>query len=217
MDNSFFYKHKSLYVFWLLWMAAGLSWVALNDKGQAILDLNHYYNGFTVPFFSFFTRMAEVMGVVLPLVYLLIFKSIREQLGFLMVAVLTLSLVYFFKNIVYDDAIRPIVYFERLGIELTNRSEITLNRKHSFPSGHTAAGFAYFMYLGLNANKKVLKAVFMVIAMLIGISRVFLAQHFVIDIMAGSALGVFIATVVYYFWIFGAKESSKLDRKLFNA
>ncbi len=218
MNNTFLYKRKYLFVICLIWVLIGFLWLILKHKGEAILMLNESYNSYSVPFFNFFTRMAEWMGFVFPFLFLLLFKSIRMQLGFIMVGVLTLILVFGLKNLVFDDAIRPIVFFENLDIPLLNRSEIPLNRKHSFPSGHTAAGFAYFFYLALCADKKFFSISFIVIAILIGLSRVFLAQHFVADVVAGSVLGVSIATSVYYLWIYKNRDIKKpIDRKLFNA
>lgn len=217
MTGAFFQKYKYLYITLFLWLMGGLFWVLFTQRADAILILNQYYNSISLPFFRFMTRMAEWVGFTVPLLFLVIFKSYRHQLGFVMVGLLTLALVTFFKEVVYHDAIRPIVYLENMGIPLPNHPEITLNRKHSFPSGHTTAGFAYFFFVALSAEKKFFSFLFLIIAMLIGLSRVFLAQHFVIDVVAGSTLGVFIATTVYYFWIFRNSSKNKgIDKKLFH-
>lgn len=217
MQESFFHKRRLLYFLWLVWVLLGLLWIGFRPKGEAILSLNAFYNTYSVAFFSFCTRLAEWKGFVFPFLYLMAFKSIRSQLGFLMVALATLLLVYLLKHFVYHDAIRPIVFLEQLNIHLPNRSEIPLNRKHSFPSGHTTAGFAIFFYMALIARKRGFKLLFLFTAMCIGISRIFLAQHFVTDVIAGSVLGVCIASTVYYFWIFKQRNNPKpVDRKLFD-
>ncbi|MFT5725329.1 MAG: membrane-associated phospholipid phosphatase [Bacteroidia bacterium] len=217
MRESFFYKRRLLFTTWLICFTVGVVIALITEKGDTILYLNNWYNSFTVPVFSFFTRMGEAAGFLVPFLYFLIFKPVKFQLGHLLVGLTTLILVYFFKHVVYPDSIRPIVFFEQLNIDLLNRSDITLNRKFSFPSGHTAAGFAYFFYAALCADKRVFTMVFFSTALLIGVSRIFLAQHFVLDVLAGSTLGVAIATVVYFYVIYKSSFSSPfLDKKLFH-
>ncbi len=216
-DSNFFYSRRLLYGIWLISLIVGYIIVANIGKGDAVLFLNQHYGKFTVPFFSLMTRMGEGMGFIIPFLYFLFFKPYKFQVGHLLVGVLTLVLVYFFKHIVYPDAIRPIVYFEQLNIDLLNRSDIPLNRKYTFPSGHTTAGFAYFFYAALSANKRVFSLLFFSTAVLIGVSRIFLAQHFLIDVLAGSTLGVAIASVVFYFVIHkNVFKSSALDKRLID-
>lgn len=217
MIKHFLHERRLLYSTWLISMSIGLGLLLSTHKGDVILWFNQFYTPASVSFFTFFTRMGEWAGFLLPFVYLLVFKPIRFQIGHLMVGILTLLLVLFFKQIIYPDAWRPIVFFEHYNIELINRPEIPLNRKHSFPSGHTTAGFAYFFYAALCANKRIFAFTFFAIAFLIGLSRIFLAQHFLADVVAGSTLGVAIATTVYYFFIFKQQgKTTKLDNFLFR-
>ena len=217
MNSGFFYKHRYVYVVWLVWIIGGLIWTLLSNREDAILWMNGTYNAYNVPVFAFITRLAEWMGFVFPLLYLLVFKSVRIQIGYILVAAITLLLVWFFKHVVFPDAIRPIVYLESLQLELANESGVPLNRKFSFPSGHTSAGFAYFFFIALIASKRRVSFLFLGLAMLIGISRVFLAQHFVTDVIAGSILGVLIASVVHYFWIYRhLGKRSSIDKTLWH-
>lgn len=217
MEEGYFYRRRLLYVTWLICITLGTIVVLSTNKGDAILYLNQYYTSFTVALFTFLTRLGEWAGFLIPFLYFMIFKPIKYQIGFLLVGLLTLILVYFFKHIVYPDALRPIVYFEQHFVELINRPEIHLNRKHTFPSGHTTAGFAYFFYAALCADKRIFTMLFFALAFLIGFSRIFLAQHFVADVVAGSALGVAIATLVYFYIIYkNSINKPFLNKKLFN-
>ena len=67
---------------------------------------------------------------------------------------------------------------------------------YSFPSGHatffTALAFAVFFY-----HKK-LGYFLMALAILIGIARIMAGVHFPIDILAGIAIGMFVAYMVKY-------------------
>lgn len=63
----------------------------------------------------------------------------------------------------------------------------------SFPSGHTTAIFSVlwvFLSLPLSRNKKIL---IFCIALLVTLSRVALAKHFMADVLAGAAVGTLVA------------------------
>jgi len=204
-------------VLWLLLVIIGSIVVIATDKGDSIRFFNQFYNDTSVPVFTFFTHLGEWVGIVIPFLYFLFFKPLKYQVGFILVALLTLVLVYFFKQIVYPDAIRPIVFFEQQLVDIVNRPEITLNRKHTFPSGHTTAGFAYFFYAALCADKRVFQLLFLALAFMVGLSRIFLIQHFVSDVVAGSVLGVAIASIMYYFVVHNnGFKSPRFNQKLFN-
>ncbi len=72
----------------------------------------------------------------------------------------------------------------------------------SFPSGHTTASFAIaFMILLMNWGKKRCWAgwALMVVATLIGFSRIYVGVHFPTDVLAGAAFGCACASLVYLF------------------
>ena len=217
MFRRFLQEYKGLYATWLIIVAIGALWAVVHDRGDAIRSLNTYYSPFTVQFFTLFTRVAEWSGFVIPFIYLLLFRTIRQQIGYALVGLLVLIFVTVLKEYVFSSAIRPISFFEQMGIDIANKPDVTLNRKHSFPSGHTTAGFAYFFYLALATRREYLRYGFLFVAICIGISRVFLIQHFMIDVLAGSVLGVSIASFIYYFVVdqkvWGNK---KLDEKFFS-
>jgi membrane-associated phospholipid phosphatase len=62
--------------------------------------------------------------------------------------------------------------------------------KFSFPSGHTATAFSMFFLLALIYNKKGVGLVCCLLAIIAGFSRMYLLQHFLLDVLAGSILGV---------------------------
>lgn len=67
---------------------------------------------------------------------------------------------------------------------------------YSFPSGHSATAFAFFIALSL-LNPKY-KPLFLVLAILIVLSRIILLQHYLSDVAIGSAIGAFCAYGIYY-------------------
>ncbi|TCD47637.1 phosphatase PAP2 family protein [Chlorobium sp. N1] len=79
----------------------------------------------------------------------------------------------------------------------------------SFPSGHSATAFSVAAALALLYPRAA--PVFYAAAALIAFSRMFLGQHFLSDVVAGSALGVATSLILYnrYF-----KESTHAPRQV---
>jgi membrane-associated phospholipid phosphatase len=67
---------------------------------------------------------------------------------------------------------------------------------YSFPSGHSATAFAFFMALTFMNPKY--KVYFLIAAFLVAVSRIVLMQHYLSDVLIGSAIGSFTAYWIYY-------------------
>lgn len=65
-----------------------------------------------------------------------------------------------------------------------------MNRTHSFPSGHTSTAFTLALLLASIVKRNIWVYVFPLIAFFVGYSRVYLAQHFVTDVLAGVFVGI---------------------------
>jgi undecaprenyl-diphosphatase len=66
---------------------------------------------------------------------------------------------------------------------------------HAFPSGHTAASTAFFLTLFF-AHRRV-GSVLLAIPLLIGFSRMYVAAHYISDVVGGALLGIAAALVVW--------------------
>lgn len=67
----------------------------------------------------------------------------------------------------------------------------------SFPSGHTATAFALFTGLSLWVRKGWIKVGLFFPALAVAFSRIYLMQHFLSDVLAGSFIGVGSAIAVF--------------------
>jgi membrane-associated phospholipid phosphatase len=61
---------------------------------------------------------------------------------------------------------------------------------YSFPSGHTAVAFAFATVAISNMGKKKWYLFVIPLAILVGLSRIFLGLHTVIDVVGGGTLGI---------------------------
>jgi membrane-associated phospholipid phosphatase len=68
---------------------------------------------------------------------------------------------------------------------------VEVYKSSSFPSGHTGTAFCFYLLFCLLINKKWWFFVGLIYALLVGYSRVYLAQHFPLDVAAG----IIVATI----------------------
>jgi membrane-associated phospholipid phosphatase len=127
---------------------------------------------------------------------------IRFRHAVFLVVVFLLSglVVQLLKRFVFADVARPMKYFEG------NHYLYLIKGVHqyccnSFPSGHSATAFGIFLCFAMVAKQNWLKFLLFIFACLIAYSRVYLSQHFLIDAMGGSLIGV-ITAIACYPWIY---------------
>ena len=130
--------------------------------------------------FQFLTQCGEFGAFILFGVAAFFWKP-RYAILIAVVGLLAMPVGYFVKDIIGVD--RPITYFEKnIGVEqLVLVPNVSLNRgQTSFPSGHTMAAFALYGLLALMAGHRHERwgLGFATMAILVGISRIFLVQHF---------------------------------------
>ena len=95
---------------------------------------------------------------------------------------------------------RPRAYFNAQWSHVHTIKGLYIFSTHSFPSGHTVTAFSLAIvitYLSRNKNWGILT---LLVAMLVGYSRMYLTQHFFEDVIAGSVIGV-IATIFWVGWL----------------
>ncbi|WP_299716236.1 phosphatase PAP2 family protein [uncultured Tenacibaculum sp.] len=194
--NSFLLYVKSirkevLIIYFVFFLAAALS-VVLYKKADLHLQMNRYHSSFFDVFFKYSTFLGDgIMFGVLTLLFL--FVKRKMALVFMVGGFLTLLITHFFKKVVFKGVPRPA---EFLGLENLHIIDgVKMAFWNSFPSGHTMTAFAIFAILCLYFRKCISQYVWVFLAVIAGFSRVYLSQHFLIDIFVGSILGVFIAFV----------------------
>ena len=79
---------------------------------------------------------------------------------------------------------------------------VVMGTLKSFPSGHSTSAFSVFLLLTYLVRRKAWGYAFVLLAALTAYSRVYLAQHFVEDVLAGSVLGTGI-TLALLAWLPG--------------
>ena len=89
---------------------------------------------------------------------------------------------------------------------------ISLN---SFPSGHATTSFAVFISLALLSKSQFNKICCLALAVLGAFSRVYLSQHWLIDVTIGSLIGLGFSLLMYIF-IMRENCFPKINKPLFK-
>jgi len=98
------------------------------------------------------------------------------------------------------DAPRPLLYFKDQVDRIHLVKGVEMLHVHSFPSGHTVSIFTLGVIFTYWSKNKAWGPVFLLIAVMVGYSRMYLSQHFFEDVTAGSVIGT-ILTVIWLYWL----------------
>ncbi|WP_184664257.1 phosphatase PAP2 family protein [Texcoconibacillus texcoconensis] len=97
----------------------------------------------------------------------------------------TVGIGFLIKELYYRD--RPFITYE---LELL----ITHNEASSFPSNHTLAAFAIAFAIFYVYRK--LGVAYLVLAALMGLSRIYLGHHYPVDVISAAVIAVVVASVL---------------------
>jgi membrane-associated phospholipid phosphatase len=190
-------NHNKIYFGGLLAILfAAILFLILNDKESAFISLNSYHPFYLNVFFINYTFMGDGIFAVC-LIALMFFYFKRKQSGFALLYSFLISglAAQLIKNLVNSP--RPKLYFEA-GTYLNFVDGVTLTGSSSFPSGHTATAFAIATVLVLMMKNKDWQIFILMAALLVGYSRIYLAQHFLLDVIVGALLGTISGIVSFY-------------------
>ena len=166
-------------------------------------ELHILSNKANSPFFDYFFKYATYLGdgsMIAVLFVVLLFVKYRYAFSFLTGSLATSLIVNIIKKLFLHDVYRPSKYFEMFETYQLHLVEgVNLYSFQSFPSGHTATAFNVFLTLAILSKNNTLKLLLFIAALLVGYSRVYLSQHFFIDIIAGSFLGTLLI-LIFWFW-----------------
>lgn len=130
---------------------------------------------------------------------LLYFFYPRIALALLLMYLLSSGLTQLLKHTLFVGWNRPQWFIREAGLPdnlLVPGAELTY--ANSFPSGHTTAAFAMFAGLALFLKKKISPLLFLLLAVFVAFTRLYLLQHFLRDTIAGSLIGTAAAYGVYF-------------------
>jgi membrane-associated phospholipid phosphatase len=154
--------------------------LATNQLNLPILDL----------LMPYITMLGD--GLLILLIGVLFLLFINPRTGWLIVISYLFSslIVQFSKHVLFPEAMRPYFYLKAIP-DFHAIPGFLYYEFNSFPSGHTASAFALATLLSFSVQNNSLKSVGLLLgASLVGFSRIYLSQHFLVDVTVGSIVGV---------------------------
>lgn len=170
-------------------------WLLNLDGGFLLWLQDVVRNGILDPFFQFYTQLgnAGLLWIALSLL-MLCFPKTRKA-GFVSLIAMLLGLLC--TNVVLKHLVgrtRPWLVVEGL------TALVAEHDPNSFPSGHTCAAFAAASAWCRTLPRRWMKIVAVVMAALMGFSRLYVGVHFPTDVLAGMAVGLFCGWLAWLIW-----------------
>ncbi|QNR82735.1 phosphatase PAP2 family protein [Pedobacter riviphilus] len=183
------------------------------SKIDGFLIFNWFHPTWLDIFFKYVTNLGDGLISILAAAILLAFRKKKKAITVALAYIYSGLLIQIAKRIFHMP--RPKYFFEQTLFQYTHFVDgVKMHDQNSFPSGHTASAFALATVLVLVFRKKKISPYCLFFAFLIGYSRIYLAQHFLIDVFFGAITGI-ICAVVSYHQVYDLQlfRSAKLNRR----
>lgn len=195
--------NRLFFSFFLLFFAVGLIFLLTVGKAAAFVDLNPYHQTLLDTVFAWVTFLGDGTFTVIVFVIFLLrrrWSKATQVMGAFLVSALVAQLLK-----VAFSMPRPKQFFAPGAYPYFIKG-VTNMGFASFPSGHTTSIFALATLLAIFTKDQRGKIAFLLGAVLVGYSRIYLGQHFLGDVLMGSCIGM--ATAVLIHWLFIVKLQS---------
>jgi len=211
--KNIIFDNKYFFVPYMAFLISGLFEFYFGSHASVLLFINSLHNNYLDFFFSYVTYLGDgISSIIVALI--LIFVRYRYSM-FVILSYITGGLfAQLIKN--FAQTPRPKLYFEHSSIALNYVPGVDLLMFNSFPSGHSASAFSLFLTIAIITKNKLLGIAFFFCALIVAASRIYLLQHFFVDVYFGSIIGVFFAllTIVAMNHIYKISSSEILNTSL---
>jgi membrane-associated phospholipid phosphatase len=167
----------------------------LFSKTEVVLWINSNHSDFLDSLCKTITHLGEGWIFIPVLIYTLF---IRYSLSLATVSITTAHgiICAIAKRTFFSDALRPTAIINNDLLYLV--PGVTFHSNYSFPSGHTATIFCFAVFVSLLIRNRLASFFLLMIALLVGYSRIYLLQHFLLDVTAGAFIGTLTAFFIAY-------------------
>ena len=195
MPRQLIHHHRFFLGIFSLYIFVGALSFLFYDQGKETLFLDAHHTAILDTFFVWMTRMAEETSLLLIGAGLFVWR-LKYLLVYIVDLFVVALVIRFLKYQVFADHIRPSLFFGATQ-HLHFVRDVPVLTLNSFPSGHTATAFAVFFLIAIYVRRTWASMVLLGLALLVGLSRMYLLEHFWIDVYFGSIIGVSITLLVY--------------------
>ncbi len=167
------------------------------SKTAGFLLFNKFHSIWLDKFFTYFTFLGDGVFLIAIVILLLLVKKTKAAIALLISFLSSGLMAQLLKR--FFQYPRPKLYFQEISFNYLHYvKEVTLYNSNSFPSGHTTTAFATATVLALVFKNNKIAIPCLILAALVGYSRIYLAQHFLQDVIMGAILGTFFGLLSYY-------------------
>ena len=171
------------------------------SKTAGFLLFNKFHTVWLDKFFTYYTFLGDGIFLIAIVILLLLIKKTKAGIA-LLIAFLSSGLMAQLLKRFFQQP-RPQLYFQENAFNYLHYVKgVTLYNSNSFPSGHTTTAFATAAVLVLVFKKNKIAIPCLILACLVGYSRIYLAQHFLQDVIMGAIIGTFFGVLSYYLTVF---------------
>jgi membrane-associated phospholipid phosphatase len=159
-------------------------------KGELVLLINKFHLSSLDALFKYVTNLGDGVVMAVLLVFL-IFYSYKLSIVTAFSIIFQSIIVSVFKRWLFAGLERPIAFFGD-SYSWNFVDGVDVHSSNTFPSGHTTTAFAFFAILVVIFRNRgmILSLLFFLLAYIVGFSRVYLLQHFVVDVYFGAIFGI---------------------------
>ncbi len=195
--KKLFTENKAFLIPWFIIILLISGILLKYDKINTHIFINSHHSLFFDVFFKYWTWLGDGITVTI-IIFLLLFVKYRYAIITGTSVLITGLTVQILKHTIFSGNLRPVLFFKfhyKGNYILHTVAGTEPANFFSFPSGHTAAAFALFFSLSIFVKKNSLKFLFLIFALLVGYSRIYLSWHFLSDALAGAVTGVLMTFV----------------------
>ena len=145
-------------------------------------------------FFAYYTYVGDGWCWLIWLLLFILYKKKKEILFLVIGFVYTTIVTQVFKYLILPDAPRPMSAIANKALVHTIEG-VDIHLISSFPSGHSTTAFTFYLFACIIFNNKWVVYLGIIPALMVGYSRVYLAQHFPRDV-AGGIIAAIICSVL---------------------
>ncbi|HEY5749308.1 MAG TPA: phosphatase PAP2 family protein [Chryseolinea sp.] len=190
-DKEYNFVYSSFGVIHVLFTTLSLS--------MAPLDGVFWVNGLNTEFLDFVFQRITYFGngvFMIPFLVILYLRKIYLSIALATSGLVQGCVVILFKQILFPFSDRPITKIKAGAAHLI--PGLNIHHSNSFPSGHAVTVFGFCIFLALCYKNKLLTCMLLLLATLVGISRVYLLQHYLMDVAVGALIGSLTSVVVFH-------------------
>ena len=154
------------------------------DEQALVWIAEHVRCGILDPLMKLYTQLGNTGMLFIVLGVLMLFFKQTRKAGVSALCAMLIGLI------VVNFTIKPLVARARPWLVIENFVNLVPEHDpNSFPSGHTNAAFAFALAVCRSAPKRWMKITAVCMAVVMGLSRLYVGVHFPSDVLVGAVVG----------------------------